>query len=292
VGQLLQAIWGGLVFGSVYGLMAVGLTLVWGSLSLLNLAHGAIYVVGGYVGYTFMVQLGLNWVIAFAAAVVVSGLLGMVLHLVVVVPMLGKPGWDNASWIATVAVGTLLGAVVLLAYGPDIQAMPAAIGGHFVIGHVVFQYQEILVCGVAIALLILLNGFLKKSRHGLAIRAVSQQRDAARLMGIPVAMVFLVVMGVSAALAGLAGAMLSSILVLNPTAGFVPMLKALIVTIFGGLGSVKGTIVAAYIIGLTESFVQTFLGATWSLPVLFLVIIVVLLVRPQGLYGTPELQRL
>jgi branched-chain amino acid transport system permease protein len=292
VGQLLQAVWGGLVFGSVYGLMAVGLTLIWGSLNLLNLAHGGIYVAGGYVAYTLMVSLGFSAVFAFAGAMLASAALGLILYAVVVVPMLGKPGWDNASWIATVAVSLVLESALLLVYGPEVRAMPAAIEGAFVVNDVVFRYQAILVCAVAVVLLVLLHLFLKTSRFGLAIRAVSQQIDASRLMGIPVALVFLIVMGVSASLSGLAGAMLTSILALSPTAGFVPMLKALIVTIFGGLGSVKGTIVAAYVIGLLEAFVQAFAGVAWSLPALFLFIIAVLLVRPQGLFGTPELQRL
>jgi branched-chain amino acid transport system permease protein len=292
VEQLLQAVWGGLVFGSVYGLMAVGLTLIWGSLNLLNLAHGAIYVGGGYVAYTFMAGFGVSWIIAFPAAILASALLGTILYFAVVVPMLGKPGWDNASWIATVAISTLLESAVLLVYGPEAKAMPAVIDGAFNIGNVVFRYQSVLVCAVAVALLVLLHLFLKTSRHGLAIRAVSQQIDAARLVGVPVALVFLIVMAVSAAMSGLAGAMLTSVLVLSPTAGFVPMLKALIVTIFGGLGSVKGTIIAAYVIGLLEAFVQAYAGIAWSLPALFLFIIVMLLVRPQGLFGTRELQRL
>jgi branched-subunit amino acid ABC-type transport system permease component len=276
----------------VYGLMAVGLTLIWGSLNLLNLAHGAVYVAGGYVAYTFTAGCGVSWVIAFPAAILACGLLGTAMYFAVVVPMLGKAGWDNASWIATVAISTLLESAVLLVYGPESKAMPPVIDGAFNIGNVVFRYQSALVCVVAVLLLVLLHVFLKTSRHGLAIRAVSQQIDAARLMGVPVALVFLIVMAVSAAMSGLAGAMLTSVLVLSPTAGFVPMLKALVVTIFGGLGSVKGTIIAAYVIGLLEAFVQAYAGIAWSLPALFLFIIVMLLVRPQGLFGTRELQRL
>ncbi len=111
-------------------------------------------------------------------------------------------------------------------------------------------------------------------------------------MGIRVGTIFLIVMCVSGALAGLAGVLLTSILYLSPTAGFLPMLKALIVTIFGGLGSVKGTIVAAYVIGLLEAFVQVYFGVGWSLPALFLFIICVLIVRPNGLFGLGETQRL
>ena len=126
----------------------------------------------------------------------------------------------------------------------------------------------------------------------MAIRAVSQQMDAAQLMGIPTRKVFIIVMCISAALAGLAGVLLSSIFYLTPTAGFNPMVKALVVTIFGGLGSVKGTVWAAYIIGLLEAFLQVYMGASWALPGLFLFMIVMLIIRPNGLFGLGEMQRL
>jgi branched-chain amino acid transport system permease protein len=126
----------------------------------------------------------------------------------------------------------------------------------------------------------------------MAIRAVSQQMDAARLMGIPTRRVFIIVMVISAALAGLAGALLSSVFFLSPSAGFNPMIKSLVVTIFGGLGSVKGTIWAAYVIGLVEAFLQVYMGASWALPGLFLFMIVMLIVRPNGLFGLGEMQRL
>ena len=126
----------------------------------------------------------------------------------------------------------------------------------------------------------------------MAVRAVSQQMDAAQLMGIPTKRIFLIVMIVSAALAGLAGVLLSSIFYLTPTAGFNPMVKALVVTIFGGLGSVKGTIWAAYIIGLFEAFLTVYMGASWALPGLFFFMIVMLTVRPNGLFGLGEAQRL
>jgi branched-chain amino acid transport system permease protein len=116
--------------------------------------------------------------------------------------------------------------------------------------------------------------------------------DAALLMGIPAILVFTIVMVISASLAGLAGALLSGVFVLIPGAGYSPMVKALVVTIFGGLGSTKGTILAAYIIGLLEAFLQVYLGAGWALPGLFLFMILMLILRPTGLFGLGEMQRL
>jgi branched-chain amino acid transport system permease protein len=179
-----------------------------------------------------------------------------------------------------------------LTYGPRLQQIPAVFTGNTVVRGISITHQGVLVSVVAITSLFALHTFLKSSRHGLSIRAVSEQQDAAKLMGIPVLRVFLIVMIVSAAMAGLAGILLSSMLSLTPFAGFLPLLKALIVTIFGGLGSVKGTIVGAYVIGLLEASTQVFLGVGWSLPVLFLFIILVLVLRPEGLYGEKALLRL
>jgi branched-chain amino acid transport system permease protein len=288
---LLQAVWAGALFGSVYGLMAIGLTMIYGSLNLLNLAHGTLYIVGGYVAWTFLaVQLPI--LPAFAVGVIGAGIVGGIMYFAVVRPMLGRPGWDEASWIATLGVALVLENVALLVYGSQVKQLPAVIPGEITILGVVISFQGIFVIAVAVLSLLVLNYFLRTSRHGLAIRAVSQHMVAARLMGIRVGTIFLIVMCVSGALAGLAGVLLTSILYLSPTAGFLPMLKALIVTIFGGLGSVKGTIVAAYVIGLLEAFVQVYFGVGWSLPALFLFIICVLIVRPNGLFGLGETQRL
>jgi branched-chain amino acid transport system permease protein len=288
---LLQAVWAGALFGSVYGLMAIGLTMIYGSLNLLNLAHGTLYIVGGYVAWTFLaVQLPI--LPAFVVGVVGAGVVGGIMYFVVVRPMLGRPGWDEASWIATLGVALVLENVALLVYGSQVKQLPAVIPGEITILGVVITFQGIFVIAIAVLSLLVLNYFLRTSRHGLAIRAVSQHMVAARLMGIRVGTIFLIVMCVSGALAGLAGVLLTSILYLSPTAGFLPMLKALIVTIFGGLGSVKGTIVAAYVIGLLEAFVQVYFGVGWSLPALFLFIICVLIVRPNGLFGLGETQRL
>jgi branched-chain amino acid transport system permease protein len=290
--KLFQAVFGGILSGSIYGLMALGLTLIWGSLRMLNLAHGSLYMVGGYLAWTLINKLSLPILPAFILAVAGAALIGFIMQLVILNPMLGKPGWDNASLIATVGVSITLESAVLLLYGARVKQMPAALEGNFKVGAVLISNQGLLVIGLAVLSLFFLNVFLRNSRHGLAIRAVSQQMDAAQLMGIPTQRIFLIVMCLSGAMAGLAGVMLSSIFYLSPSSGFNPMIKALVVTIFGGLGSIKGTVWAAYIIGLLEAFLQVYMGASWALPGLFLFMIVMLVIRPNGLFGLGEMQRL
>ena len=290
--KLAEAIYGGLLSGSVLGLMALGLTLIWGALRMLNLAHGSLYLVGGYVAWTLINWYELPIWPAFFVGVIATALVGLVLQITLINPILGKPGWDNASLIATVGASIALESIVLLIYGARVKQMPVALEGQFTIGTISKANQGLLIIVAALLSLFLLSAFLRNSRHGMAIRAVSQQTDAAQLMGIPTRQIFLIVMIVSAALAGLAGVLLSSIFYLTPTAGFNPMIKALVVTIFGGLGSIKGTIWAAYIIGLLEAFLIVYMGASWALPGLFLFMIVMLVIRPNGLFGLGEMQRL
>ena len=290
--ELLQAVWGGLLSGSVYGLMAIGLTLIWGAMRLLNLAHGAFYVAGAYGAWAVLEVAGLPLAVAIPAAVVTAATLGYVMHTLVIRPMLGRQGWDSASIIATVGIAIALQAAILLIFGPTVKQIPPLVSGSVIVGTVRIGYQGLVIVAVAAVTLLTLFVYLRSSRRGLAIRAVSQQMDAAALMGVPVERTYALVMIISAGLAGLAGVLLSSIFFLSPTSGHTPMIIALLVTIFGGLGSVKGTIVAAYMIGLLESSVQVYVGPRFALPGLFLFMIAVLIVRPNGLFGLPETQRL
>jgi branched-chain amino acid transport system permease protein len=290
--KLFQAIYGGILYGSIYGLMAIGLTLIWGSLRMLNLAHGSLYVVGGYVAWTALNQWALPALPSFALGVLAAALVGLLIQVLLINRLLGRSSFFNAAMIATVGAAIVIESASLLIYGPRVKQMPPVIEGHFKALGVVIQYQGLVIIVVAAISLVLLGLFLRKSRYGLSIQAVSQQMDAARLMGIPTVSTFMIVMTISAGLAGLAGVLLSSVFFLAPTAGFNPMVKALVVTIFGGLGSIKGTIWAAYVIGLLEAFLQVYFGAGWALPGLFLFMMIMLVIRPSGLFGLGEMQRL
>ncbi len=290
--KLFQAIYSGILYGSIYGLMAIGLTLIWGSLRMLNLAHGSLYLVGGYVAWTALNVLALPSLPSFALGVIGAALVALLIQVLAINRLLGRQEFFNATMIATVGASIVIESAVLIIYGPRVKQMPAVIEGTFKIGNVLISYQALIVIAVALVSFALLALFLRRSRYGLSIQAVSQQMDAARLMGIPSVATFMIVMTISGALAGLAGVLLSSIFYLSPTSGFNPMIKALVVTIFGGLGSVKGTIWAAYVIGLLEAFLQVYFGAGAALPGLFLFMIIMLVIRPTGLFGLGEAQRL
>ena len=290
-----QAIVSGFVTGSIYALMTVGMTLIYGTLRTLNMALGAMVLVGGYVSWMLFSGLGWGPLAGLVAAAAVTFVLGVLIQQVAVRPLIGRIGVDfeMTAFISTFAVAIVLANLALRIYGARSKAVPPVISGRLrLIEGVSVSWHSLVMAGVAIAMLVALGIFLSKTRYGLGISAVAQQLDAARLMGIPVQRVYNLTMGVSSALAGIAGVLLASVFFVSPNAGDLPLLKALIVAIFGGLGSVRGTIVAAYIIGLLEALISLYFGVKWSLPVLFLVIMIVMLIRPTGLFGKPEEARL
>lgn len=290
--EFLQSVYSGILYGSVWGLMALGLTVIWGAMRLLNLAHGSLYLVGGYVAWTVVNRLSMPLEVAVPVSVAGAAAVGLLMYGLFIRPLVGRPGWDSATLITTVGVGIALEAAALLVFGPQVKDFPSLISGSFIVERVLITHQGLLVIAVAAACLVLVNAYMRFSRRGMAIRAVSQDVDAAKLMGIPIDATFAIVIALSAGLAGLAGVLLSSTFYLSPTSGFTPMILAIVVTILGGLGSIKGTVVAAYSIGLLESFVNVYAGPSWGLPVLFGTMIVVLTIRPNGLFGVGEARRL
>src|ERR1700687_204416 len=290
--QIVQAVWGGILFGSVYGLMALVLTRVWGAVRLLNLAHGAIFVVGAYAAYWVVSSLHQPILVALPFGVLAAAAFAYVMHLVFIRPVLGKPGFDNSTLVATVGISISVSAAALLIFNPEYKVVPPVLSGSTIVAGVQITYQGLLVIGTSLALFAIVYLFLAYTRYGMAIRAVSQQMEPASLMSIPVVQTYGLVIAISGALAGLAGVLLSPSFFLNPQSGFNPMIQALIVTIFGGLGSIRGALVAGFVLGVFESFVEVFYGVAWAQPGVFILIILMLIIRPNGLFGIGEVRRL
>ncbi len=293
--QLLQTLVSTVVQGSVLALITIGMTLVYGTLRVLNMAQGVMVMVGGFAAYSFLDRTGLPvWTSLFVAALV-TFLLGALVYGLAVRPLLGRSGIDfeMTAFISTFAIATVVQNIVLLMYGPRQKPFDPIVEGTWnLTSQVSITYHSMLIAVVAIGSLLLLGAFLSRSRYGLAITAVAQNLDAARLMGIPARRVYVMTMGIAAALAGLAGVLLAPLYFVYPNAGDLPLLQALIVVIFAGLGSVRGTIYAAYIIGFIQSAVSIYWNSAYALPVLYLVILVVLVVRPNGIAGKPQEARL
>lgn len=283
------------VLGSIYGLVAIGMTLIYGILRVLDMSQGSMVMVGGFVGWAIMTSAGLSPVLAIVAAFAATFALGVVTQLVSVQPLLGRRGLDfeMITFITTFAVAMVLANLALQIAGPAQRNVPPLVEGAVdVYDGVSLTYQSMVMAGVAIAIIAAFALFLRRSRYGIAIRAVAQDLDAARLQGVPIRRVFPLVMGFASSLAGIAGVFLAAQYFASPGAGEQPLLIALIVVVFGGLGSLPGAIIAAYVIGLIQATASTLVGTTWALPILYAVILLVLVVRPQGLLGRPMEVRL
>jgi branched-chain amino acid transport system permease protein len=283
------------VLGSIYGLVAIGMTLIYGILRVLDMSQGSMVMVGGFVGWAVMTSAGWSPVLAIVLAFLATFALGVATQLVSVQPLLGRRGLDfeMITFITTFAVAMIMANVALQIAGPEQRNVPALVDGAVEIYNGVnLTYQSMIMAGVSIAIIVAFGGFLARSRYGIAIRAIAQDIDAARLQGVPIRRVFPVVMGFASALAGIAGVFLAAQFFASPTAGEQPLLIALIVVVFGGLGSLPGAIAAAYAIGLIQATASTLVGTTWALPILYGVILLVLIVRPQGLLGRPSEVRL
>jgi branched-chain amino acid transport system permease protein len=276
------------VLGSIYGLVAIGMTLIYGILRVLDMSQGSMVMVGGFVGWAILTNAGLSPIIAILAAFGATFVLGVLTQLVSVQPLIGRSGVDfeMVTFITTFAVAIVLENLALQIFGAQQHSVPSIVGGNLhLYQSVSVPWQSVLMAGISVAIIVAFGLFLTRSRYGIAIRAVAQDIDAARLMGVPVRRLFPIVMGFASALAGVAGVFLAAQYFASPTAGEQPLLIALIVVVFGGLGSLPGTIYAAFAIALIQSAVSVWISTTWSLPILYAVILLVLIVRPQGIAG-------
>jgi branched-subunit amino acid ABC-type transport system permease component len=296
VTDLVAIIANGIVYGSIYGLVAIGMTLIYGTLRILDMSQGSMVMVGGYVGWWAMVTHGINPVLALVMAFVATFALGTVTELVSVQPLISRRkevDFEMITFITTFAVAIFLTNVALQHFGPFQKNVPTIVGGNLdLYNGVSISYHELTMAAISIVLMAGLGLLLARTRWGLAIRAVAQDLDAARSLAVPVNRLYPATMGLASALAGVGGVFLAALYFASPNAGDLPLLQALIVVVLGGLGSLTGTLYAAYLVGLMQAFCEVEIGTTWTLPILYAAILVVLVIRPNGLKGSPSEARL
>jgi branched-chain amino acid transport system permease protein len=288
VGLVIEQIFNGLVSGAIYALMASGLSLIWGTLKMLNFAHGEFYMLGGFGVYFALLLGGLPPLVAVPLAMVGAAVVGMLLERLVIHPLLDKPGWDVSPIIATLGVSILLQNLALHLWGERFKNIPYYIEGGVNLLGIRMAWQRVLIVAVTVVVIAVVVAALKRSRWGMALRATAQDRDAAVLAGIDVYAVYLWTIGLTAALAALAAAMLAPIYSVNPWMGTALLLKAFIVCVLGGLGSLEGAILGGVLLGTAESLTVLLWSSEWKDVVAFVLLILVLWVRPAGLMGTRE----
>lgn len=289
---IVQILASGLTLGAMYAISTIGLALVYGSLNMLNMAHGALLALGGYVCLYVMQSLGLPAILALAAAMAVCGVAGLLIYLLAASPMLSSKNFETQIFIATIGIGAVLENLILKGFGPQPVAQPLNLTGALVIGNVHIPYQNILILAVAVLLMAGVAFILNRTRMGRAIRATAQNRDAAQLMGIRVGRVYAQVLAISGALAAVSGVMISSLSGLLPNMGGDPMLKAFVICVVAGLGNVYGAVLAAIVLGLLEAVIQYEIGVQYSFAILLVIVIAVLIWRPSGIFGRSQVVRL
>ncbi|CCV14264.1 branched-chain amino acid ABC transporter permease [Mesorhizobium sp. STM 4661] len=276
---------GGLFQGSLYAMMAVGLALVWTTIGVFNFSHGVFMMLGAYFAWQ-LVAFGLPVVIAFPLAVIVMAGAGWILQASVVRPLIGRPNIVLVVVITTLAAGSLIENGALTVWGPRSKQLPSLIEGNTTIAGVGVSLHQIAIIVITPLVLAALWSFLNRTRLGLALRAVAQNEDASQLVGLNVTALYGLAFAIAASLAGLAGIFMGGYRFMNPSMGADPLLKALIVVVFGGISSISGPIFAAYLIGFFEAASNYYFGLYWTPALLFLVLIATLMVRPEGIFAS------
>jgi branched-chain amino acid transport system permease protein len=281
----------GLVTGLFYGLMAIGLALIFGVLRIVNFAHGEFYMVGAYAYTIVAARLGVPLLVALPVAFLFGAALGWVVERTLMRPLYANIGsWglmrDEYAVIVTFGLSLLLVNLVDKAIGPYAFRAPALINAsRIVVGPALMSGQKVAAAGVTLAVLALIALFLRFSYWGRAVRAVSQNRLGASLAGIDATTVSSLVFALAGGLAALAGALLSPIINASPDVGAFPAIKSYVIVVLGGMGSIPGAFIASLLLGLVESFGAVLVSYQYRDTLGLVLLILFLLFRPQGLFG-------
>ena len=279
---LVQALANGVMLGMVYVLVALGLTLVFSIMEVINFAHGEFYMLGGFTAYYLFARLEVNYLATLAASVVLVGTLGVVIERLIFRPFRGNL---LGAFIVSLGLVWILQSGAIIAFGVLEKSVPSAFRGVLKILGVYFSVERLVVTLIALVMVLALYLFIQFTREGRAMRAVAQDGDAAALQGINVQRISSLAFALGAALAAAAGVLIGPIFFVSPFMGGLPILKAFIIIILGGMGSIPGALLGGLILGMAEGVGSIFLTAPGVNLLGFLIVIAVLLLRPRGLLG-------
>jgi branched-chain amino acid transport system permease protein len=282
--MVLDIIISGLISGSIYALLAIGFSLIYGIARIVNLAHTAFFMVASYCIYQVTNKMGFHPLWGMLTAVLIVTLFGLISYKLFIDPIREH---EAAVLIGTIALAIAMQEVMLLIFSGDYLSVPSLIDGYFKFLGVKVFYQQMLTFGSALLILAALWILLMKTRLGLAIRSTAEDREVANLMGINESKVAMITMGISVGLAAFAGAVIVPLTTLSPFMWMHPLIMMLAVVVLGGLGSIKGSFFGAYILGFAEALVVFLIpmGAFLKGSVALSIMIIVLLIRPEGLFG-------
>lgn len=285
--QLLQHLLNALILGSTYALLGIGLTFIFGIMRVVNFAHGELYTFGAYMVYLFSVLLGVNFLLSIVIAIVLGIMLGALLEWVLLSRLRGADIDTTmlvmiGAWIIMQNAEQLIWSGVAKSIPMPFPEEPLSIGG------VSVAWSRVFVFAVAILLIVGSQMLIQRTRLGKAMRATFQDRDTASLMGININMIYLATFALGSGLAAAAGALLGPIFIVMPTMGNLAVVKAFAIVILGGLGNMKGAALGGFVLALVEEFGAGYISSGYRDAMGFLLIILVLMVKPTGLFARTE----
>jgi branched-chain amino acid transport system permease protein len=286
--MLLQQLTNGLMLGGTYALVAIGYSLVFGVLRLIHLAHGEVFMVGAYIGLEVMLALNVGPIAALAAAIVGTALLGIVLELIVFRPIRRKGGSFLTPMVTSIGAGLILQEVFTKIFGAEQTEFPAGLGNDiYRLGPLFVSTTQIFIIAIAVLAMIVLHLFISRTRYGMAMRAVAENNEIASVLGINTDAVIMLTFAVASGLAGVAGVLVGlAYTAVSPFMGINMAVKGLAIMLVGGLGSVYGAMVGGLLLGIVEVLCVAYAASSYRDAAAFGLMIVILIVRPRGLFAT------
>ncbi|SFT86064.1 branched-chain amino acid transport system permease protein [Selenomonas sp. GACV-9] len=283
--QVLQQLVNGISLGSIYALIALGYTMIYGIIKLINFAHGDIYMVGAYIGFYAITQAKLSIVPALLLSFVVTGILGMVVEKLAYKPLRHAP--RISVLITAIGVSFFLEYTSMYFVSPTPRTFPAMFGDVAInIGGIVINGQQMLILGITAILMVILTYVVHRTKTGKAMRAASFDTETAQLMGIDSDRIISITFGIGSSLAAVAGVLVGVYYnSIDPLMGIMPGLKAFVAAVLGGIGILPGAVVGGLILGIVEAFVSGFVSSTFRDAAAFAILILVLLFKPTGIFG-------
>lgn len=279
------ALWSGIMIGSLYATMAIGLTVIYGVSRVFNFAHGHIAVFGGYIAWLVAVSAGAGILLGAGLAMLGMAAFGWLLYQLTIRYLMKREEWAFATLIFTLGLAILIQFGLLEAFGPRVKSIPEFFHGSFSLWFGNITYHELSLLVIALILMAFVWAFMNRTRLGMAMRAVSSSVEGARVVGIDINRVYGLTFALAFLLTAASGILLGTHSYMTPSIGWDWMIKGFIIVVFGGLGNVPGAIVAAFALGIIETMVTLYAGSLWIWPAWLVVFILVLTLRPQGILG-------
>lgn len=285
--MILQQLINGLTIGSTYALVAIGYSMVFGILELINFAHGSVYMVGAFITLMLLTAVNVNFFLSFALSIILTGLLGVAIDRAALYPLRKKDAPKITSLISTIGISIFLQNLAMIIWGSETKNFPLVIDlGSISIGNAKITYLQIIIFLICTLLMLSLQFMINKTKLGKAMRATAQNAEASKLMGINVSFIITMTFFIGSSLASVAGTMVGMYYqTVEPMMGFMVGMKAFAAAVLGGIGVLPGAMLGGVVIGVIETLAAAYIHSGYRDAVAFGILIVVLVIKPTGLLG-------